>query len=132
MSSSTGSTSLTVTGATNKNNLTVVDVGEYYRIGPFNWNFQGTVEEVTVTGDNGDVASSNVRFVKYSGNTANVIDKTKIATGESFYVDVNSKANMKEFKGIKIKTKSEADSTKSIWSKNLDVRIICIPKRNIC
>lgn len=49
MSSSTGSTSLTVTGATNKNNLTVVDVGEYYRIGPFNWNFQGTVEEVTVT-----------------------------------------------------------------------------------
>lgn len=117
MSSSTGSTSLTVTGATNKNNLTVVDVGEYYRIGPFNWNFQGTVEEVTVTGDNGDVASSNVRFVKYSGNTANVIDKTKIATGESFYVDVNSKANMKEFKGIKIKTKSEADSTKVYGAK---------------
>lgn len=117
MSSSTGSTSLTVTGATNKNNLTVVDVGEYYRIGPFNWNFQGTVEEVTVTGDNGDVASSNVRFVKYSGNTANVIDKTKIATGESFYVDVNSKANMKEFKGIKIKTKSEVDSTKVYGAK---------------
>ena len=117
MSSSTGSTSLTVTGATNKNNLTVVDVGEYYRIGPFNWNFQGTVEEVTVTGDNGDVASSNVRFVKYSGNNSNVIDKTKIATGESFYVDVNSKANMKEFKGIKIKTKSEADSTKVYGAK---------------
>lgn len=117
MSSSTGSTSLTVTGATNKNNLTVVDVGEYYRIGPFNWNFQGTVEEVTVIGDNGDVASSNVRFVKYSGNTANVIDKTEIATGESFYVDVNSKANMKEFKGIKIKTKSEADSTKVYGAK---------------
>lgn len=117
MSSSTGSTSLTVTGATNKNNLTVVDVGGYYRIGPFNWNFQGTVEEVTVTGDNGDVASSNVRFVKYSGNTANVIDKTEIATGESFYVDVNSKANMKEFKGIKIKTKSEADSTKVYGAK---------------
>lgn len=117
MSSSTGSTSLTVTGATNKNNLTVVDVGEYYRIGPFNWNFQGTVEEITVTGDNGDVASSNVRFVKYSGNTANVIDKTEIATGESFYVDVNSKANMKEFKGIKIKTKSEADSTKVYGAK---------------
>lgn len=117
MSSSTGSTSLTVTGATNKNNLTVVDVGEYYRIGPFNWNFQGTVEEVTVTGDNGGVASSNVRFVKYSGNTANVIDKTEIATGESFYVDVNSKANMNEFKGIKIKTKSEADSTKVYGAK---------------
>lgn len=117
MSSSTGSTSLTVTGATNKNNLTVVDVGEYYRIGPFNWNFQGTVEEVTVIGDNGDVASSNVRFVKYSGNTANVIDKTEIVTGESFYVDVNSKANMKEFKGIKIKTKSEADSTKVYGAK---------------
>lgn len=117
MSSSAGSTSLTVTGATNKNNLTVVDVGEYYRIGPFNWNFQGTVEEVTVIGDNGDVASSNVRFVKYSGNTANVIDKTEIATGESFYVDVNSKANMKEFKGIKIKTKSEADSTKVYGAK---------------
>lgn len=117
MSSSTGSTSLTVTGATNKNNLTVVDVGEYYRIGPFNWNFQGTVEEVTVIGDNGDVASSNVRFVKYSGNTANVIYKTEIATGESFYVDVNSKANMKEFKGIKIKTKSEADSTKVYGAK---------------
>ena len=115
--SATGSTSLTVTGATNKNNLTVVDVGGYYRIGPFNWNFQGTVEEVTVTGDNGDVASSNVRFVKYSGNTANVIDKTEIATGESFYVDVNSKANMKEFKGIKIKTKSEADSTKVYGAK---------------
>lgn len=117
MSSSTGSTSLTVTGATNKNNLTVVDVGEYYRIGPFNWNFQGTVEDITVTGDNGDVASSNVRFVKYSGNTANVIDKTEIATGESFYVDVNSKANMKEFKGIKIRTKSEADSTKVYGAK---------------
>ena len=117
ISSATGSTSLTVTGATNKNNLTVVDVGGYYRIGPFNWNFQGTVEDITVTGDNGDVASSNVRFVKYSGNTANVIDKTEIATGESFYVDVNSKANMKEFKGIKIKTKSEADSTKVYGAK---------------
>ena len=32
-------------------------------------------------------------FVKYIENVANVVDKTSIGTGESFYVDVNKNVN---------------------------------------
>lgn len=104
-------TTVNVTGATNKNNLTIVDVGGYYRIGPFKWNFDGTIDNIIAKGDKGDIADSYVRFVKYSGTTASVVKKSDIKSGEDFYVDVNQKANLKTFNGLTIKTKVYTETT---------------------
>ena len=98
--------SLSVKSATNKNNLTVVDVGGYYRVGPFNWNFDGTIESIVASSDKGEISSSNVRFVKFAGTTAKAVSASDIATGETFYVDINQKANINTFKGLKVKIKS--------------------------
>lgn len=111
--------SLSVNGVTNKSNLTIVSVDGYDRIGPFNWNFEGTIEDIIATGDSGTIASSNIRFVKYAGNTANVVNKSNIKTGETFYVDIKQSANVKTFKSLKIKTKSttggETIYTAKMW-----------------
>ncbi len=109
ISNGTSDAKLSVTGVTNKGGITVVDVGGYYRIGPFKFNFEGNVENIIAKGNNGDIADSNIRIVKYSGTTAQVVKKSDVKTGESFYVDVNQNANVKTFNGITIKTKSGAD-----------------------
>ncbi len=110
---------LSVNGTTNKSNLTIVSVDGYDRIGPFSWNFEGTIEDIIATGDSGTIASSNIRFVKYAGNTANVVNKSNIKTGETFYVDIKQSANVKTFKSLKIKTKSatggETIYTAKMW-----------------
>ena len=107
---------LNVEDATNMDNITVVDVDGYYRIGPFTWNFEGSISNIIAESDVGEIASSDVRFVKYIENVANVVDKTSIGTGESFYVDVNKNVNMTKFKGLKVETKSSAVVYKAkIW-----------------
>lgn len=115
---SAGST-LKVTGATNKNGITVIDVGGYYRIGPFNFNFEGTITDIVTKGNSGDIADSNIRIVKYSGATAQVVGKADVKTGESFYVDVNQNANLKTFNGITVKTTSGEDGGVDVYKSNI-------------
>lgn len=121
-SNATGRLSLNVDSQTNKDGLTVVDVNEYNRVGPFKWNFEGTIKDIIVKGDKGTISDSNIRFVKYSGNTAKVVSKSEIGTGENFYVDVKKSANVKAIKGITIKTELSGENgggidvyTAKIW-----------------
>lgn len=120
-SNKTAEAKLNVTGATNKSGITVVNVGEYNRVGPFKWNFEGMIEDIIVESDKGTILDSNIRFVKYSGNTANVVNKSEIGTGENFYVDVKKSTNINAIKGLTIKTKLYGENggvdiyTAKIW-----------------
>ena len=112
------SSPLNLVDTTNIDNVTIVDVGGYYRVGPFSWNFDGQISNIIVTSDVGDISDSDVRFVKYVQNTANIVDKTAIDNGEAFYVDISQNTNMNTFKGLKIQTKAESQTTvykANIW-----------------
>ena len=114
--SSSENSTLNVEDKTNMDNITVLDVDGYYRIGPFTWDFEGKISNITAESDVGEISDSDVRYIKYTDSTANVVEKTSIATGEAFYVDVNKNVNMTEFKGLKVETKSELTVYKAkVW-----------------
>lgn len=113
---STTDTIKPIVDKTNKDELTVTRVdGGYDRVGPFRWEFGGTLESITVKGDNKDVSTSRVRFVKYSGTTANIVRESDISTGEAFYVDISSSAGVEKLTGLELKT-SLAASTGDIYT----------------
>ena len=89
---------------TNKSNITVSNVGDHYRIGPFRWEFGGTLQSVTV----GGVDNSQVRLVKYTGTTANVVSAQQILTGEAFYVDIPLSAT--KFESLTLRTSTGTTS----------------------
>lgn len=109
------STVMNVVDRTNVNNISVMNVDEYYRIGPFRWQFDGNLQQIIVTGDVGIIDSSNVRFVKYSGTTPNIVEASDISTGEAFYVDINQNSGISKFTGLKLKTKESADDLMKIY-----------------
>lgn len=101
---------ITITDKTNKNNISVTpyvhDSNGYLRVGPFNWNFSGTVDEVEVYSE-GDskISSNNVLFSKFEGTTESFINKTEIKSDENFYISVKMNANHTNIKKIKVKVK---------------------------
>lgn len=105
--------SLRVEDKTVRENITVTDVGGYYRVGPFNWEFEGTLQTIEAKSESGNI--SNIRIVKNIGNTQSIVNVSDISSGESFYVDVDQNAN--EFTGLKLSTKSESENTKVYTAK---------------
>lgn len=102
---------------TNKSQLAVMNVAGYYRVGPFRWEFGGTLQDITVTGDNGNISNSDVRFVKYVGTTANVVNVSDILTGEAFYVDISQSSGISQLKGLTLKTStSVSNATNKIYT----------------
>lgn len=94
---SSGSTSapapISVTDKTDRNNLSAKSTGDgFMRVGPFRWEFGGTLQSITVNG--GTVGGSNVRFVKYTGTSANIVNVSDILTGEPFYVDIKGASSL--------------------------------------
>lgn len=113
MNESTNVQKMTVVDKTNKKQLSVMTVPGYYRVGPFRWEFTGVLQDIIVTGNNGTISDSNVRFVKYTGTTANVVKASDIATGEAFYVDVSQSSGATKLTGLKLKTSSSTTNTES-------------------
>lgn len=71
----------------NKENMKKKDLGNgYYRVGPFIWEFEGTLKSITVKADGNKV--TNVKFVKYEGSTAKTVDVKDIESGDKFYIDI--------------------------------------------
>ena len=71
----------------NKNNMKKKDLGNgYYRVGPFIWEFEGTLQSITVKADGNNV--TDVKFVKYEGSTAKTVDVKNIESGDKFYIDI--------------------------------------------
>ena len=104
-SSSTNKTeTLKVKDKTNKDDISKIDVGEYYRIGPFKWQFEGILQNIVVMSNKGEVPDSSVRFVKYEGKKAKTVEVSKILTGEAFYVDVKKGEGISQIKELKLNT----------------------------
>lgn len=95
---------VTVTDNTNKDDLIIIDVDDYYRVGPFNWTFDKALEGITVTGNNGQIADSDVRFIINEGTAEKIVNASEISSGQSFYVDIKSTSGATEIKGLKLKT----------------------------
>ena len=108
-----------VVDKTKKDELSASIEEGYIRVGPFRWEFGGTLESITVKGDNKDLSSSDVRFVKYSGTTANIVKASEILTGEAFYVDISTDAGVSKLTGLTLKTSLDTPSkqiyTAKIW-----------------
>ena len=104
---------------TKKSQLSVMSEAGYYRVGPFRWEFGGTLQDITVKGDSGDISKSNVRFIKYTGTTANEVNISDILTGEVFYVDISQSAGVSALKGLTLKTSASTsgDSSKIYTAK---------------
>lgn len=95
---------LKVVDKTDKSSLSVREVDNYYRVGPFRWEFDGTLKEIQVIGDIGTVSSSNVRLIKYTGTTEKAVNASEILTGEAFYVDVDKSTGIYKLTGLRLKT----------------------------
>lgn len=94
----------------NKDNLKKIDLGDgYYRIGPFKWEFEGTLKSIKVQADGNEV--TDIRFVKYDGDNAEYVNVKDIESGDKFYVDIKDAKdissvhlNLKTVKKIEVKT----------------------------
>lgn len=101
---------------TNKDGLTVTTTEDgYNRVGPFRWEFAGTLESIIVTGDSGEISNSNLRFIKYAGTTANIVKESEISTGEAFYVDIKNTSGASKLTGLTLNT-SSATATGEIYT----------------
>lgn len=112
------SENMSVVDKTNVNNIGVINEGDYYRVGPFRWEFGGTLKEMIVTGDVGTISSSSssLRFVKYSGTSANIVDVSQILTGEAFYIDIATSTGISQMTGLTLKTTSATDDVTKIYT----------------
>ena len=75
------------TDNTNKQAIRVQSDSENLRIGPFNWSFSGTLNNIVVKDQDGN-AISGVTFITYTGTTANTIGVGDIQSGKDFYISI--------------------------------------------
>ena len=116
---------------TNAKNISVMNVDGYFRVGPFRWEFDGALQEIIVTSNIGVVSNSDLRFVKYSGTHANIVNASDIETGEAFYIDINRSTGISQLTGIKLKTTSVYSDLSKIYTDEkyficCDSRICCV------
>ena len=87
----TNQLNLTIEDKTDKNNLKAVaqtiDNKQYIKVGPFKWNFNGTLTNVSVY-DQNNSAIQEVIFSKYNGNKQVKISINEIESGKEFYASV--------------------------------------------
>ena len=76
---------LGITDNTNKAAITVKSDGNYIKVGPFNWSFSGTLNNVTVKDQNGN-AVNGVTFSTYAGLNSSTIGVESIPSGKDFYI----------------------------------------------
>lgn len=108
---------LIITDITDKDAISIIDIGDYFRVGPFKWEFEGILKNISVKGNNGYISPENLRFVKYTGSEPSEVEVSKILTGEAFYIDVNKAAGVKEITQIKLNTSSsETDEVFKVYT----------------
>lgn len=104
---------LEVKDLTNQTKLNVKDVNGYYRVGPFKWHFDGILQDIIVTGDNGTISSDKIRFIKYNGTKAKKVKVSDIESDKGFYIDVSVKSGATKISGLKLKTVSSSNQDKT-------------------
>lgn len=94
----------------NKDNLKKINLGDgYYRVGPFKWEFEGTLKDITVKADGNK--TTDIKFVRYDGDNPEYIDVKEIESGDKFYIDIKDaqditsiSLNLKTTKKITVET----------------------------
>ena len=86
-SKTTGTNVKVVDNTTNPNTLTKMDLGDgYYRVGPFQWNVDGSIKDIQVKVDGTSV--SDIRVVRYRGTSASFINSEDIKPEDKIYIDI--------------------------------------------
>ena len=98
----------------NKDNLKKIDAGNgYYRVGPYQWEFEGDLKSITVTADGKKV--SDVKFVKYKGSTPKTVDVKDIESGDKFWIEIKDGENVTSVH-LDLKTSAKSKVIKAkIW-----------------
>lgn len=64
-----------------------MDLGDgYYRVGPFQWNVDGSIKDIQVKVDGTSV--SDIRVVRYRGTSASFINSEDIKPEDKIYIDI--------------------------------------------
>ena len=98
---------------TNKAALTVQSDGNYIKVGPFNWSFSGTLDNVQVEDQNGNTVSG-ITFSTYRGTTANTMGVGDIKSGKDFYISIPISSGISRITGISASGSVEVKGVK-IW-----------------
>ena len=116
MQDNTEETKLKVEDKTDNDSIAILNVGEYTRVGPFRWDFEGVLQSIKVISNKGDISNEDVRFVKYNGKVANIVEVSEISSGEAFYVDVKQDNKIEKIKKLELHTKGEENPTDKIYT----------------
>lgn len=74
----------------------------YVRVGPFRFNFSGSVQGITVRGDGNRAV--NASFGKYSGSTWQTVSASSIGSGQDFYIEVRMEDWLTKIQRVEITT----------------------------
>lgn len=108
-----------ITDKTNKDNISVTSYTSnneaYYRVGPFNLNFNGKIKELNVYKQR-NAKISNVKYSVYNGNTEKSIGVSEITSGQNFYISIKMDTATTEISNIEIKTETTGVKyTAKLW-----------------
>lgn len=102
-----------ITDNTNKQAIKVKSDGDYIKVGPFNWSFSGTLNNVVVKDQDGN-AVSGITFSRYSGTTADTIGVGDIQSGKDFYISIPISSGISKITTISASGSVEVEGVK-IW-----------------
>ena len=117
---SIGDVNTEITDNTDKDNIRTSAYNEdgksYVRVGPFNWNFEGTLSEITVYDENNS-EYSDVRYSKYEGNDEVFMEASDISSDANFYITVEANSEHTKITGISAKGSINTGNvyTAEIW-----------------
>ena len=74
----------------------------YVRVGPFRFNFSGSVQGITVRGDGNRAV--NASFGRYSGSTWQTVPASSIGSGQDFYIEVKMEDWLTKIQRVEITT----------------------------
>ena len=104
---------LEITDNTNKDAIRVQSDGNNIRIGPFNWNFSGTLNNITVKDQNGN-AVSGITFQTYTGTTISTIGVGSIQSGKDFYISIPISSGISRITDITASGSTQVEGVK-VW-----------------
>ena len=104
---------LGITDNTNKAGIKVQSDGNYIKIGPFNWSFAGTLNNIVVRDQNGN-AVIGLRFSTYTGTTENIIGVGNIQSGRDFYISIPISSGISRITTISASGSTEVEGVK-VW-----------------
>ncbi len=104
---------LEITDNTNKDAIRVQSDGNNIRIGPFNWSFSGTLNNISVKDQNGNTVSG-ITFQTYTGTTISTIGVGSIQSGKDFYISIPISSGISRITDITASGSTQVEGVK-IW-----------------